>query len=405
MFFGLRRYGVMPHHRRPLIDFMLEALRDAGCRIIHEPDARQAPFIITFETSAGERMGIVAYAFLANEAPTKVSRPEDKRSFQIKYGSDDRQLHELWQDSLGLYTTLLIGIDPKEGFFVSADPAVHNPTRFFIRLEFKERHADIIKRDGWHAWERQSRGPQHAEQTGERIFGFETLVGGTKEALLDLIRFERAAQGLEPGDRHLLADQPQLFSSNINNIATSDAQPTAAAIHPLTSEFELEPDQILELIASARRLKMAVRGWVAEEKLREVLSREPGVTHCERLDVEGGADLLINWKGGPPLLLECKNVARETTKAGLARIDFQRTRASKGDPCSRFYAPTDFDIVAGCLHAVTEAWEFRYVPPFLLEANARCPGKLSNLVRIDERWISNAGAAFEAAYARLGTVE
>jgi hypothetical protein len=142
---------------------------------------------------------------------------------------------------------------------------------------------------------------------------------------------------------------------------------------------------------------------VAEEKLRELLSRDPGVTQCERLDVEGGADLRIQWQGGPPLFVECKNVARETTKAGLARIDFQRTRASKGDPCSRFYAPTDFDIVAGCLHAVTEAWEFRYVPPFLLDPNAKCPGKLSNIVRIDDRWTSDAGQAFEAAYARLGS--
>jgi hypothetical protein len=403
MIFGLRRYGVMPHHRQPLVDFMLEALRDAGCRIIHEPDARQAPFVITFETSAGERLGIVVYAFLANEAPTKVGRPEDERSFQIKYGSDDKQLHELWQDPLGLYTTLLIGIDPNEGFFVAADPEVHNPTRFFIRLEFKQRHVDSIKREGWHAWERQSRGPQGAEQTGERIFGFETLVGGTKETFIDLIRFERAAQGLEPGDRHLLADQPRLFSSSMLRVAVGETSLVSPTIHPLASEFELEADQILELIASARRLKMAVRGWVAEEKLREVLSRDPGVTHCERLDVEGGADLRVRWQGGPPLLVECKNVARETTKAGLARIDFQRTRASKRDPCSRFYAPEDFDIVAGCLHAVTEAWEFRYVSPFLLDPNAKCPGKISNLVRIDDRWTSDAGQAFEVAYARLGT--
>ena len=38
-----------------------------------------------------------------------------------------------------------------------------------------------------------------------------------------------------------------------------------------------------------------------------------------------------------------------------------RTRASKADPCSRFYSPNDFDVVAACLHAVSERWEFRYV--------------------------------------------
>ena len=206
MILGLRRYSVQRAARAPLVDFMLGSLRASGCRILHAPDPGEAPFIVTFETPAGERMGVVAYAFLANEAPTKVNRPDDERSFQIKYGPDDKQLHELWQDPLGLYTTLLIGIDPVEGFFVAADPEVHNPTRFFIRMEFKQHHAEAIKQNGWHVWERTSRGPRHLKP-GERLYEFETLVGGTKDTFLDLIRFERTAAGLSPGDRHLLAER------------------------------------------------------------------------------------------------------------------------------------------------------------------------------------------------------
>jgi hypothetical protein len=403
MILGLRRYRVQRVARAPLVEFMLDSLRAAGCRILHAPDPGKAPFVINFETPMGERMGIVAYAFLANESPTKVNRPEDERSFQIKYGPDDKQLHSLFQDPLGLYTTLLIGIDPEEGFFVAADPELHNPTRFFIRLEFKERHAQAIKRDGWHVWERESRGRKDLKP-GERLYSFETMVGGTKEAFLDLIRFERAAQGLSPGDRHLLAVRPELLASGAPTAAGPGVALSKADIHPLAVEFELEPDQILELIASARRLKMAVRGWVAEEKLREVLSRTSGVTHCERLDEEGGADLRVRWRNGRPLLVECKNVLRQTNAAGLAKIDFQRTRASKFDPCSRFYAPSDFDIVAGCLHAITEAWEFRYVDPNRLDPRAGCPGKLDNRVLIDKRWTADAGQAFEAAYARVGTL-
>jgi hypothetical protein len=402
MILGLRRYRVQRAARAPLVDFMLDSLRASGCRILHASDPGEAPFVINFETAAGERMGIVAYAFLANESPTKVRRPQDERSFQIKYGPDDKQLHTLFQDPLGLYTTLFLGIDPKEGFFVAADPEVHNPTRFFIRLEFKERHAQAIKRDGWHAWERESRGRKDLKP-GERNYGFETLVGGTKDTFLDLVRFERAAQGLSPGDRHLLAVRPELLASGAPDAAALGPTPSSAAIHPLAAEFELEPDQILELIAGARRLKMAVRGWVAEEKLRDVLSRTAGVTHCERLDEEGGADLRVRWHDGPPLLVECKNVLRQTNAAGLAKIDFQRTRASKSDPCSRYYAPTDFDVVAGCLHAITEEWEFRYTDPYLLDPRAGCPGKLDNRVLIDTRWTSEAGRAFEAAYARVGT--
>lgn len=398
MILGLRRYPVQRAARAPLVEFMLDSLRASGCTILHAPDASTAPFVITFETPEGERIGVVAYAFLANESPTKVNRPADERSFQIKYGPDDKQLHQLFQDPLGLYTTLFLGIDTKERFFVAADPEVHNPTRFFIRLEFKERHAKAIKRDGWHAWERESRGRKDL-LPGERTYGYETLVGGTRDTFLDLIRFERAAQGLSPGDRNLLADRRDLFATPFPAAQTT-GEP-GAAIHPLAAEFELEPDQILELIASARRLKMAVRGWVAEEKLRDVLQRTPGITACERLDDEGGADLRIRWRDGPPLLIECKNVLRQANAAGLARIDFQRTRAAKSDPCSRYYAPTDFNVVAGCLHAITERWEFRYVDPWLLDPRAGCPGKLNNGVLVDHRWTDDAGRAFEAAAARL----
>src|SRR6267154_4941231 len=66
----------------------------------------------------------------------------------------DENAHQLWQDPLGMFTTMLLGIDPERGFCVSADPIVHSPTKFFIRMEFKDEHADEIARRGWLAWER-----------------------------------------------------------------------------------------------------------------------------------------------------------------------------------------------------------------------------------------------------------
>ena len=154
---GLRTYAVSRAARQPLLDFMLNALRDQGCRIIHAGDADTAPFVITFELSTGERMGIVAYAFLATRTVT-TNRPADERSFQVKYGSKAsyylRNSHSIWRDPLGLFTTLFLGISPDEGFFVAVDPAMHNPTKFFIRIEFKDRHAEEIRAQGWYAWER-----------------------------------------------------------------------------------------------------------------------------------------------------------------------------------------------------------------------------------------------------------
>jgi hypothetical protein len=151
------------------------------------------------------------------------------------------------------------------------------------------------------------------------------------------------------------------------------------------------------VIANARRLKMAVRGWVAEEKLRDSLTKVRGITHCEKMDAEGGPDLKVRFQDGPLLTIECKNVLRVTNKNGVPRVDFQKTRVSKNDPCSRFYAPTDFNVVAACLHAVTENWEFRYILPNDLAPHAKCDGKISNNVLVGENWNADPLPILQAA--------
>lgn len=397
---NLRTYSVNPRARAPLIDFMTGSLVEAGCRILHCSPPNRAPFVIAFETSSGERMGIIAYAFLATRTLTK-NRPANERSFQMKYGSKkayaDKNAHDLWQDPLGMFTTLLVGIDPKEGFCVSADPMVHSPTKFFIRLEFKDEHADAISRAGWHAWERIKR------QTQEDPLRVETLVGAKRDRFLDLVRFERASRGLEPGNRLILAEKhtsqlPTTYEQSDENMAVLHV----AEAHPLVRQFELSSEEILDLIAGAKRLKMAVRGWVAEEHLRAALARVPGVTHCERLDEEGGPDLRVAFKNGPMLTVECKNVSRDTDKEGRPRIDFQRTRAAKGNPCSRYYKASDFDVVAACLHAITETWEFQFAIPGTLPAHKKCEGRLSSNIRVTQSWTSDVEEMFRRAYSSKG---
>lgn len=397
----LRTYTVNPAARLPLVEFMTGSLMAAGCKIIHCSPANKAPFVVAFETPSGERMGIVAYAFLATRTPTK-NRPNDERSFQIKYGSKEgysgENSHDLWQDPLGMFTTLLLGIDPHGDFCISADPIVHTPTKFFIRLEFKDEHADLVKRQGWHAWERVKR---NTPRDAPRV---ETLVGVTKERFLDLVRFERASRGLDPGNRLIIAESYDLRlpKSSPSPVDQSNEIVRAAQVHPLVQQFALSPNEIFDLIAGAHRLKMAVRGWVAEEHLRSTLSIVPGITHCERLDEEGGPDLRVAFNGGPPLTVECKNVARETDRHGNPRIDFQRTRAAKGNPCSRYYEPTEFDIVAACLHGVTNQWNFRYALPGELPPHKTCLGRITSNIRVDKQWVSDAQDVFRRAYAARG---
>jgi hypothetical protein len=143
---------------------------------------------------------------------------------------------------------------------------------------------------------------------------------------------------------------------------------------------------VLDLIAGASRLKMAVRGWVAEQHLVERLRQVDGITDCERIEAENSPDIQLRFDGSDLLFVECKNVLRVPRKDGAARVDFQRTRASKSDPCSRYYSPNDFDVLAACLHARTERWEYSFALTSELDEHRKCAGKLSSNVAVDARW-------------------
>jgi len=330
-------------------------------------------------------MGIVAYAFLANSKPTK-NRPPDEHRFQLKYGSKDDRLHELWQDPFGLYTTLLVGINPERGFFVGADPVLHNPTRFFISLEFKEEHVAVIERDGWHSWERDRRAGDDQP--------VEVLVGGGPLAFLRYVLFEREAIGEDQGHRQLLSERTMFNGARSPKRGRGELllAPSVERLHALAREFDLTESEVLDLIAGTPHVKKAVRGSVAEEHLVRVLAKVPGVSEAHRVADQGEIDVSVRLDGGRPVGIQCKNVLRKTTREGLVRIDFQRTRAAKADPCSRYYAPTDFDLVAACLHAVSERWTFKFALPEQLDPHSKCAGKLASNVRLDDRWSLDAHA-------------
>jgi hypothetical protein len=373
-----RSYTVDKGKKQQLLDFILTSLEGSGCRIIQHSSPETAPFKISFETPAGERMGVLAYAFFANTKPTK-NRHEDEYRFQVKYGKKDGKGHEIWQDPYGLYTTLFMGISPEEGFFVGADPVLHNPTKFFISIELKRAFVEEIQSKGWATWERERRSGSEDP--------VEILVGGRPNTLLDFIRFEREAVGEDQGHRQLLAENRDALPVLIPRASDrTEEGESSHYIHALAREFEMSPPEVLDLIASARRLKMAVRGWVAEVHLVRTLEKVDGVTDCARIEKEGGPDVSLRFEGSSPLTVECKNVLRDTTRDGLVRLDFQRTRASKKDPCTRYYRPEDFDVVAACLHAQTQSWEYQFALTRGLDQHAKCKGRLSSNVKLDDRW-------------------
>jgi hypothetical protein len=382
-------YGVSRSDREPLIRFMIDALEKQGCRIIFAPPPNVAPFRITFETPQGERMGIVAYSFLANNKKIK-NRPQDEHRFQIKYGGDLAGLHEIWQDPYGFYVTLLVGINPEVGFFVAADPVLRDPTRFSVSVEFKEKQVQEILEKKWTAWERERR---PGKKTLDEPL-FEALIGGTADQFLGLVRFEREVWGEDPGERHYLAEHfvdSALVTASRELLAAPPAI-SAKHLHALAEEFALPEKKVLDLISERRMLKMAVRGSVAEEHLVNTLRAVPGVRDCHRLEDDRGPDVELSFHGAN-ITVECKNSSRVRTKDGLEKIDLQRTRASKTNPCSRYYKPSEFDVVAACIHAVTEKWEFKYALANDLDPHGACSGRLSNNVKLDHRWTPDASAA------------
>src|ERR1700722_12661710 len=303
--FSWKVYSVSAHDKAPLLAFIREAFEMRGCVIRHISAANRAPFHIVLDMPGGERVGVLAYAFLANSRPTR-NRPPDEHRFQIKYGGDLSGVIDVAVGPFGVTTTIFVGIDLERGVFVAADPLMNNPSPMSRSVEFKTENVDRILANGWCAWERDR---HEARTMTRRAFELlpdmrtEVLVGGRQERLLDLVLLERIARGLDPGERHLIADKLRELPSEA---------PAGKISHKLLDELSIAPEALLDLINSASRLKMAVRGWVAESHLEEQLKGVEGITECARLQGDGKPDISPRWKTSEPIFIECKNVLRTT---------------------------------------------------------------------------------------------
>jgi hypothetical protein len=103
----------------------------------------------------------------------------------------------------------------------------------------------------------------------------------------------------------------------------------------------------------------------------------------ERIDKDGQPDFKVRYRSrSSPVRIECKNVRGRLASGQRPWVDFQKTRAAKGNPCSRYYAASQFELLAACLHPVTEQWEFRFREPAGLEPHKKCTGKLATNVYV-----------------------
>jgi hypothetical protein len=364
----MERYEV--HGREGIVSFVAEALEASGARIIKTPSPDTAPFEYRAATPTGEILDLVCYTFTANKYRQR-GRPEDEHRFQIKYGSDFDRYHYLHVADEPHRVTLMLGVHLEERVIVAVDPAMHNPTWFSSSVEFKDEHVEEIHRTGWVGWER-SRSEARRKRPMPRVsFQTETLLGLKPDRFLRYVQLERIASGMDPGERLLLIDR----------LADERSPDVVVAPHPLELELGLSARQILDLIDGAFRLKVAVRGSAAEHHLRDHLATVPGVDEVRHIDQDGMPDFEVVFQGHD-FRIECKNVLRRLS-AGRIKVDFQKTRASKKDPCSRYYRPEEFEVLAACLHPVTEAWEFRFCSTTKIPPHGRCLGHLSEKVYVE----------------------
>lgn len=356
--------------RKELVDAIHEAVEATGAKVLKPADPNVAPFELRVLTPSGEILDLLSYAFTANKYRQR-GRPSDEHRFQVKYGSDFSRYHQIYVAPEDNRVTLMFGYHHEEQVFVAVDPHMHETTWFSKSVEFKDHHlAEAVDR-GWFGWERERvAGGRRKEEDSLLNYQDEALLAFKPANFMRYVQFERIATGLPTGERLLLIDR----------LAEKPSEPTKP--HDLEKELGLSARQILDLVEHAFRLKVAVRGAAAEKHLERVVRGTPGVTSCRAIDEDGKPDLEVSYRSRDPVYLECKNVGRKHVR-GVPKVDFQKTRAAKGDPCSRYYMPTQFEVLAACLHPITEDWEFQFCLTTMLPPHKVCPGRLAQNVFVD----------------------
>lgn len=165
--------------------------------------------------------------------------------------------------------------------------------------------------------------------------------------------------------------------------------------HPLEREFGLSAYELLGALNTRFRARVTLEGAVAEVHMEKKIEALVGkvIGRYEVYDIDGCPDFGI-WLSGSDqrLFAECKNVRdnrkgteayRQGGKAIAYKAETQKTRASKGDPTSRFYDVDQFDILGVCLGKKTGNWtDFMFARTVDLARHAKHKGKLAVFQRV-----------------------
>ena len=364
--------------RSDLHSFLLDAVRASGGRVLYASDPHRAPVYLGVQLDSDERIGMLVYPFRVTRNTIK-NRPSDEVRGQLRYGSEEtwKREHPVGRDVAGVDVTMILGIDLADGVILGLDANLWDPLPMGISFYAKDAEIEQAKASGWHVWEKINRaGTKRSEPRSPT--SLETVVAFTPDRLIDYTRLERRATSLR-------LDPPLRYSAAVA-LADKTAVDELPRRHVLEEQFALTSEQILDIIGGRNRLSVAVRGGVAEYHLEHLLEHAPGITAVERLDADAMHDFNVTLTDGRRLRVECKNASPKTSASGAFKVEVQKTRASKGDPASRFYPVDGFDVVAACLFSSTGRWEFRYGRTSGMTRHKDFPDRLAPIQTLTDDW-------------------
>jgi hypothetical protein len=364
--------------RSDLHGALISAVEASGARVLYASAPGRAPVYLGVQLDSDERIGMLIYPFRITRNTIR-NRPTDEVRGQLRYGSEEswKREHPVGRDIAGVDVTMIVGIDVDDETFIGLDAALWDPLPMGISFYAKTTEIEQAQRTGWHVWEKINRGGNKRSEARSPTH-LETVVAFQADRFLDYARLERRATSLrlEPALRFTAA------TAMADRALPDEPQPR----HVLEDQFALTSEQILDIIGGRNRLAVAVRGGVAEYHLEQELLDHPAVKHVERLDVDAMHDFNVILTSGEELRIECKNASPKTSARGDYKVEVQKTRASKGDPASRFYSAEAFDVVAACIFSATGRWEFRFGRTNHMQRHKTFPDRLAPIQTMTAEW-------------------
>lgn len=370
--------------RLDLHEFLVDAVSASGGRLLYASSPQRAPVYLGVQLDSDERLGMLVYPFRITRNKI-MNRPVDEARGQLRYGAEEswERHHPVGRDIAGVDVTMILGLDLAEGVLLGLDANLWDPLPMGISFYAKAAEIEQAKLTSWHVWEKINRaGTKRAEARSPS--NLETVVAFTPDRLLDYARLERRCTSLR-------LDPPLRFAA-ATDMAARPLPDEPQRRHVLEKQFDMTSAEILDIIGGRNRLSVAVRGGVAEYHLERQLAEADGIAKVERLDVDAMHDFNVTLSSGETMRVECKNASPRISASGAYRVEVQKTRASKGDPASRFYHVDAFDVVAACLFSPTGRWEFRFGRTSNMTIHKDFPDRLTPIQLITSAWTKSLPA-------------